>query len=143
MSIQKNATTQLRVEESAYKGKAYIHIREWIEKDGAFIPTKRGVSFGPEFVKDLINELTILQTIMAKTVPAIEKETVYSIADSVKSAEFNRKRIYKTEQEAHKKFAPDGYFIFKCDVEKGCVIKATPMYKRVNGAWRARKSESK
>jgi hypothetical protein len=52
-SIDKNGTRRIQVEASEFKGKEFLDIREYyLNDDGEWRPTKRGVTIPPASVAD-------------------------------------------------------------------------------------------
>lgn len=53
-------TQQKRAYIAEYKGKKYLHIREWYEdkNDGTFKPSPKGITLNPEEIQILIDALT-------------------------------------------------------------------------------------
>ncbi len=60
---QKRDDTQLQLGYQYFKGRAIPYLREfWSpEGDGNYIPTKKGVTFTPEMIEDIISGLQELQ----------------------------------------------------------------------------------
>jgi hypothetical protein len=62
MVIQKNDKAQIQVSVSNYKGKDYVHIREYyLSESNTWLPTKKGVAFDVSFLDQVIYELTALR----------------------------------------------------------------------------------
>ena len=137
MKIQKNEHTQLRVEETEYKGRLLVNIRDWYEADGEYLPTKKGVTVPPELLPELIEGLTALNKKLVNEVSKTkDKQEVYIIAKTKEDAQFHKKKMYKTLEDALEKSPPDGYFIYWAVVGGGSVLQIKAKLKRVNGAWR-------
>lgn len=56
-----NLSSNKMVKVRTFKGKTYIDIREYYDKDGEMLPTKKGISLTPELyhkLKTLSEEIT-------------------------------------------------------------------------------------
>lgn len=51
--IQKNSQEKIVVELSDYGGKTYFNVRIYFQKDGEWIPTKKGVNLNVENLEEL------------------------------------------------------------------------------------------
>lgn len=51
--IQKNSQEKIVVELSDYSGKTYFNIRIYFQKDGEWIPTKKGVNLNVDNLEEL------------------------------------------------------------------------------------------
>ena len=52
--IIKNSQEIIRIQNKEYKGSDFIDVRVFYEKDGEYLPTKKGISFNPKIAKDVI-----------------------------------------------------------------------------------------
>ena len=52
--IIKNTQEIIRIQNKEYKGSDLIDIRVFYEKDGEYLPTKKGITFNPKIAKDVI-----------------------------------------------------------------------------------------
>ena len=52
----------IRVEASEFKGKTYVAIREYYEKDGEMLPGRKGINLNMEEWKELLDNIDNLQT---------------------------------------------------------------------------------
>lgn len=52
-TLDKNRLVRVRT----FKGKAYIDIREYYQKDGAMLPGKKGISLSPEQWRKLLENV--------------------------------------------------------------------------------------
>ena len=52
--IKKNSQEIIRIENKQYKGSDFIDIRVFYEKDGEYLPTKKGISFNPKIAQDVV-----------------------------------------------------------------------------------------
>lgn len=52
-TLDKNRLVRVR----SFKGKAYIDIREYYQKDGAMLPGKKGISLSPEQWRKLLENV--------------------------------------------------------------------------------------
>lgn len=62
MTIQKNKTNLVKVEVTSYEEATFIDIREYYEKNGKLIPTRKGVTLPLSALKELkkaVSGLTI------------------------------------------------------------------------------------
>ena len=57
VEIKKNKTEIIRVKKSEYKGKEFVDCRIFYEKDGEYLPTKKGISFNPGIAKEVIEAI--------------------------------------------------------------------------------------
>ncbi len=56
--IQKNATEIIRISKESFKNKDYIDIRIYFQNDeGEWKPTKKGVTFAPDKIDEVIEIL--------------------------------------------------------------------------------------
>lgn len=46
--IEINETTKLIIEQSEYKERTYVNIRQWYLSDGKWLPTKKGFNLSAE-----------------------------------------------------------------------------------------------
>ena len=62
VEIKKNKTEIIRIKLSEFKGKEFVDCRIFYEKDGEYLPTKKGISFNPAIVKDVVEGiLTVME----------------------------------------------------------------------------------
>ena len=47
VEIKKNNTEIIRIKQSEFKGNKFIDCRVFYEKDGEYLPTKKGIAFSP------------------------------------------------------------------------------------------------
>ena len=60
--IEKSPTEIIRIALNEYKGKEYIDIRQHFKADsGDYLPTKKGVTFNPELIDEVIEGLKALK----------------------------------------------------------------------------------
>ena len=60
--IKKNKTEIIRIKLSEFKGKEFVDCRIFYEKDGEYLPTKKGISFNPAIAKDVVEGiLTVME----------------------------------------------------------------------------------
>ena len=72
--IQKNKKTKLVIKLSEYKGHKFVDVREYfINKDNTWVPTKRGMTFKPALVTEVINVLEKAEVNLLKGREADEK----------------------------------------------------------------------
>ena len=55
--IQRNPTEKLIIQKNEFKGKEYIDIRIFYEDEGEYKPTKKGVTFDPDQIDEVIKAL--------------------------------------------------------------------------------------
>lgn len=56
--IHKTDSQIIRISEQEYQGYKFIDIRQYyLDDDGKFKPTKKGVTFPPDLLQDIINGL--------------------------------------------------------------------------------------
>ena len=48
----------IRVEAKEYKGKFYVHLRRWYEKDGEWLPGAKGISLSMDEWKELVEKFS-------------------------------------------------------------------------------------
>ena len=137
--IQKSDKTQIRVEQVEYQGRAYVNMREWYDAGGEYKPTKKGFMVPPEYLEEFIAGLQKMERGVKKPVLKVKAETVFILAESKEDALMHKKLTYKTVEEAKKKKAPDGFYIFQAEVKNGAVVAAAPICKRVEGVWKQKK----
>ena len=51
VEIKKNNTEIIRIKQSEFKGNKFIDCRVFYEKDGEYLPTKKGIAFSPSVTK--------------------------------------------------------------------------------------------
>lgn len=57
-SIRKNGRgDSIRIERGTFKGHDFISLRLWFEEGGQMHPTKKGISFKPDLLPDVIAAL--------------------------------------------------------------------------------------
>lgn len=54
----------IRIEKTVFKGREYLSIRRWYEKDGQTLPSKKGINLKPEEAKELLNNLDEVKEII-------------------------------------------------------------------------------
>ena len=65
MKIQKNKSNYLIVEQKEYEGNPYVDVREFYDaEDGKRMPTKKGITFTPKVLEQVIEGLVQLQNNM-------------------------------------------------------------------------------
>lgn len=52
----------IKVEASEFKGKAYVSIREYYEKDGKMLPGRKGINLNLDEWKELLDNIDTIQT---------------------------------------------------------------------------------
>jgi hypothetical protein len=62
IDIEKRDTEIIRISLKEYKGHDYVDIRQYYKSDdGEFLPTKKGVTFNPELIDEVIDALRSLK----------------------------------------------------------------------------------
>lgn len=54
----------IKIEKSEYKGKEYLSIRRWYEKDGEERPGKQGINLKPEEFVEFVKKLDDIKAMM-------------------------------------------------------------------------------
>jgi len=54
VEIKKNNTEIIRIKQSEFKGNKFIDCRVFYEKDGEYLPTKKGIAFSPAVTQKII-----------------------------------------------------------------------------------------
>ena len=54
VEIKKNNTDIIRIKQSEFKGNKFIDCRVFYEKDGEYLPTKKGIAFSPSVTKKVV-----------------------------------------------------------------------------------------
>ena len=54
VEIKKNNTEIIRIKQSEFKGNKFIDCRVFYEKDGEYLPTKKGIAFSPSVTKKVV-----------------------------------------------------------------------------------------
>jgi len=54
IEIKKNNTEIIRITQNEYKGNKFIDCRVFYEKDGEYLPTKKGIAFNPSITKQVV-----------------------------------------------------------------------------------------
>ena len=54
VEIKKNNTEIIRIKQSEFKGNKFIDCRVFYEKDGEYLPTKKGIAFSPSVTKKIV-----------------------------------------------------------------------------------------
>ena len=52
-SFEKNAVEEVRASTVVFRGREYVDLRVFYEKDGAFHPSKKGLTLNPELIPEL------------------------------------------------------------------------------------------
>jgi hypothetical protein len=68
----------IKIEKTEFKGKEYLSIRRWYEKDGKVRPGKQGINLKREEAEELIKSLTQL----AQNSIDLDQEIVNTINDN-------------------------------------------------------------
>lgn len=62
IEIKKNKTNYVQIELREYEGHKYVDVREFYDdKEGRRLPTKKGITFSPTVLEQVIDGLTILK----------------------------------------------------------------------------------
>jgi hypothetical protein len=62
IEIKKNKTNYVQIELREYEGHEYVDVREFYDdKEGRRLPTKKGITFSPTVLEQVIEGLTILK----------------------------------------------------------------------------------
>lgn len=63
IEIKKNKTNYVQIELREYEGNKYVDVREFFDtEDGNRLPTKKGITFSPRVLEQVIDGLTMLQS---------------------------------------------------------------------------------
>ena len=54
VEIKKNNTVIIRIKQSEFKGNKFVDCRVFYEKDGEYLPTKKGIAFSPSVTKKVV-----------------------------------------------------------------------------------------
>jgi len=54
VEIKKNNTEIIRIKQSEFKGNKFVDCRVFYEKDGEYLPTKKGIAFSPSVTKKVV-----------------------------------------------------------------------------------------
>jgi hypothetical protein len=57
----------IRIEKTEFKGKEYLSIRRWYEKDGELRPGKQGINLKPEEFVELVKHMDEIKGMMLFT----------------------------------------------------------------------------
>ena len=62
IEIKKNKSNYVQIELREYEGHQYVDVREFYDdKDGKRLPTKKGITFSPKVLEEVIDGLTLLK----------------------------------------------------------------------------------
>lgn len=62
IEIKKNKSNFVQIELREYEGNKYVDVREFYDtEDGKRLPTKKGITFSPKVLEQVIDGLTMLQ----------------------------------------------------------------------------------
>lgn len=62
IEIQKNKTNYVQIEAREYEGNPYVDVREFFDnKEGDRLPTKKGITFTPKVLDEVIEGLSLLR----------------------------------------------------------------------------------
>ena len=62
IEIKKNKTNYVQIELREYEGHKYVDVREFYDaEDGKRLPTKKGITFSPKVLEQVIDGLTMLK----------------------------------------------------------------------------------
>ena len=62
IEIQKNKTNYVQIEVREYEGNPYVDVREFFDdKEGNRLPTKKGITFTPKVLDEVIEGLSQLR----------------------------------------------------------------------------------
>ena len=62
IEIKKNKTNYVQIELREYEGHKYVDVREFYDaEDGKRLPTKKGITFSPKVLEQVIDGLNMLQ----------------------------------------------------------------------------------
>ena len=62
IEIKKNKTNYVQIELREYEGHEYVDVREFYDsQDGKRLPTKKGITFSPKVLEEVIDGLTMLK----------------------------------------------------------------------------------
>ncbi len=140
-NLQKSDSVQIRVGVTDNKAHRMLQIREWVRKNGSYIPTKRGITVPRELVDHLIEEMVRHKKTLPRTVAQVDDEQIkFIIAKTRHDAQFHRGRTYDDEAAARKKAPPTGYIIYRATIKSGAVLSLEPIAKRGDSRWLSRKS---
>lgn len=62
-SFQKNSQEEFRFSIAQFNGRAYADIRIFYEKDGTFLPSKKGITVAPDTWKEFRAAIEKLETV--------------------------------------------------------------------------------
>ena len=61
IEIKKNKSNYVHIELREYEGHKYVDVREFYDaEDGKRLPTKKGITFSPKVLEEVIDGLTML-----------------------------------------------------------------------------------
>ena len=62
IEIKKNKSNYVQIELREYEGHNYVDVREFYDtEDGKRLPTKKGITFSPKVLEEVIDGLTLLK----------------------------------------------------------------------------------
>ena len=62
IEIKKNKTNYVQIELREYEGNPYVDVREFFDaEDGKRLPTKKGITFSPKVLEQVMDGLTMLK----------------------------------------------------------------------------------
>tara|TARA_R110000796_G_scaffold142154_7_gene258626 strand:- start:349 stop:597 length:249 start_codon:yes stop_codon:yes gene_type:complete len=62
IEIKKNKTNYVQIEAREYEGNPYVDVREFFDdKEGNRLPTKKGITFTPKVLDEVIDGLSLLR----------------------------------------------------------------------------------
>ena len=62
IEIKKNKTNYVQIELREYEGHEYVDVREFYDsQDGKRLPTKKGITFSPKVLEEVIDGLNMLK----------------------------------------------------------------------------------
>jgi Transcriptional Coactivator p15 (PC4) len=135
--LARTSSSQLRVGISIFKDVPRLDIREWrvFPPNKDFKPTKHGLVVPPGQVESLLAAIALHGAELPVKVTEVLDATHWVIVKRDEDAAFHKKNVFKTESEARDKNPPDGYAIFKLQVEKGTVTRQKRVANRVKQRW--------
>lgn len=67
IEIKKNKTNYVQIELREYEGHPYVDVREFYDdEDGRRLPTKKGITFSPKVLDEVVDGLVQLQNEIKK-----------------------------------------------------------------------------
>jgi hypothetical protein len=136
--LKRAPNSQIRIAVTEFKGEQRLDVREYRIFDGKkeFGPTKHGVTVPLHILPAFSAGVVAAAAATPNRVVDLAEGTRWIICKSRPDAEFHKKNVYDSEEEARTKTPPDGYSIFKVLVKDGSVVRSKHVAKRTKNKWK-------